>query len=363
MSPVPDRLACQIVATGKARNGSERWWCRAHACNATGPKGARLEKCERADEAKPAQKRLKINPADFPGGIALWPALGPVLDTKGGGDQRGIHVHARLKVGDEHKAIDETFDVVSLVCKPDLFGAREVEIDTEAAISYYFTRFTNQRMTYITCSHCARPHLDAGLFAVRAHSKHECQHCGRHFRDNEEAVSNPITLARELLGATENTRRLVRATEAINVDLSEYNGGIQLWASNPAILWTADRPENEGIHVHLFKGPRGAPEPDETYDKVTINGTLIVEQHVKYLMAQQSILKDRGQIQSLRCIACNHPHFDTGNLAFEPHSEHRCENCKTTFRTPDGGRRAVSNPVKELFDEIERSEKKEKTGR
>src|SRR5712672_4253086 len=29
-------------------------------------------------------------------------------------------------------------------------------------------------------------------------------------------------------------------------------GGMQIWASNPALVWTSARPEEAGLHIHLY---------------------------------------------------------------------------------------------------------------
>jgi hypothetical protein len=58
-------------------------------------------------------------------------------------------------------------------------------------------------------------------------------------------------------------------TKAINLD--DYVGlPFQAWASTPAVLWTANRPQERGIHVHVYKD--GNYLVDDTFGDVTYKG-------------------------------------------------------------------------------------------
>ena len=84
--------------------------------------------------------------------------------------------------------------------------------------------------------------------------------------------TDPVAFIREALGDLDAGRQPIRASEDLDIRQSDYPGGIQIWASNPAILWTAPRPEQEGIHVHLFSDRHGPPVVDETFDLVRVDG-------------------------------------------------------------------------------------------
>ena len=43
-----------------------------------------------------------------------------------------------------------------------------------------------------------------------------------------------------------------------------------IWASTPAVLWTANRPQEKGIHVHVNEGPRRVV--DDTFSEVLLDG-------------------------------------------------------------------------------------------
>jgi len=346
--------SCRVEQVGRARNGQPRWWCPVHGGNATGRNGARLEACDGISLDADLEGRLDIDPTEYAGGVAVWAALEPIFDTTRKAPESGIHVHARQVAG-MGKQIDGTYPAVAVHCGGDLFGARPLLVTRQAAVSYYFSRFMDRQVKHLTCTHCAEVHLDAGRFAIHPHRKHLCQACGRLFQDNERAVSNPVAFIREALGDLDSGRQPVRASESLDIRQSDYPGGIQIWASNPAILWTAPRPEQEGIHVHLFNDLHGAPVVDETFDQVRIDGVDLDDGMVRYLMAQRALPELSGKIESLTCPHCGDAHFDQGEIAFEPHGEHTCEQCGGAFRAPGRRRLSVSNPLLSTLGRLRRT--------
>lgn len=327
---------CSIEQVGKQRNGFPRYWCTAHQASATGRYGARLNECESAYQHATPRKILEINPADYPGGTALWGAVPAVFDTSGLPPEVGVHVHARREVDD--KEIDATYDEVIIIC-----GADRCTITAEAAVAYYISRFLERDIQYVYCNECGALHLDKGFFAVKPHRRHLCHACGRYFRVDSKGVSNPIALLRAKYRLDSLSKAPVRPDRPLNVVQADYRGGIQIWASNPALLWTADRPEDEGLHVHAFSSP-GNFAFDETFSSVTIDGIRLEEIHVQHLMAQMALPYLANKVVSLNCPRCGIPHFDQGELAFMPHAEHDCGSCGHTFKSPGRRRLVVSNP-------------------
>ena len=348
------KRACQIEQVGRARNGQPRWWCKVHGGNAGGRRGTRLAACEAVGADAELAGCLDLDVRNYPGGVGVWAALEPVFNTTGRPIDAGIHIHARQKPGSAEKEIDDTFAAVRITCRPDLFGERPVLIRRDAAINYYLSRFLDRRVKHLSCTHCGEVHLDAGEFALRPHRQHLCHACGRHFRDNEDAVSNPLALVREALGDTDFNRLPVRARETLDVSLAEFPGGVQIWASNPAILWTAPKPEEEGIHVHLFPSAHGPPKPDETYREVRLNGELLDEAMVRHLMAQKALSHLASKVEALSCPRCRESHFDQGEKGFTAHAEHECEHCGHVFRPPGHHRLSVSNPLLLVFERLSR---------
>jgi transposase-like protein len=332
---------CSIEQVGKQRNGRPRYWCSVHGASATGRYGARLSECESAYRDTILRNVLELDPEDYLGGVALWGAVPAVFDTSGLPPEVGVHVHARQK-GDR-KEIDATFDEVALSCKRDLLDNARCIITAEAAVAYYISRFLKRDIQHLYCSYCGELHLDKGFFAVKPHRRHLCHGCGRYFQVDRKGVSNPIALLRANLHLPSSSQDPVRPNRPLDIQQIDYPGGIQIWASNPALLWTADRPEDEGLHVHGFCRP-GAFAFDETYSSVIIDKIRIDEVQVQYLMAQMALPYLANKIVSLKCPSCSAEHFDQGELAFCPHSEHVCETCGKIFVTPGRRRLVVSNP-------------------
>jgi transposase-like protein len=325
---------CSIEHVGKQRNGKPRYWCKAHHRSATGPHGARLPVCVGASAASKQSKVLELDAQAHPGGIALWGAVEAVYDTSSMPPEIGIHVHARA-AKDGQKEVDDTFDTVVV----KLSAAEQATISGDTAISFYLSRFLNREIKLLRCPHCEEAHLDAGYFAVKPHRKHMCQACGRHFNDSEKSISNPVAL----LQVVQRNVSPVRAPRNLDVQQASYPGGIQIWASNPALVWTSDRREEAGLHIHLYDS-HGNIAVDDTYDHVVIDGIELNEEHIQYFMAQQALPHLSDKIVSLVCPSCDAPHFDVGDLAFFPHSEHTCARCGLKFISKGRRKLVVGNP-------------------
>ena len=98
-----------------------------------------MPRCEGAYRTISELRRFKLNPAKFPGGVALWGAVEPVYNTAHVPADRGIHVHARLSPG-KSKVIDHTYDAVELSVPKDLLSDGTVLITGETAVAYYLKR-------------------------------------------------------------------------------------------------------------------------------------------------------------------------------------------------------------------------------
>ena len=339
---------CHIVRVPKPRYGKPKFWCVAHEASATARFGGRLTRCEGAYQTIALHRRFKLNPDDFRGGIALWGAVEPVYNTAAAPVEKGIHVHARDRAGGK-KLIDGTFDAVELNVPRDLFEEGTVLITGETAVAYYLSRFLERRIDTLFCPFCQTPHLDSDWFAVKPHRVHLCHGCNRLFRRDVKRISNPLEAVRHKLGDIDRARKLQRATKPINISQRDYPGGLQIWASNPALLWTSPRPEQAGIHVHGWVRKSGNPKLDGTFDRVRIDGLDLDEEQLRYFMAQNALIYLRRKVTSLRCPECATPKFDKGDAAFRPRSRHRCEGCGHEFDTPGRRRLVVSNPFVETL--------------
>ena len=173
---------CSISMIGKQRNGSPRLWCVVHRAQARS-----LEHCSQAAKPTAPPKRVKVDVAKYPGGVALWGALPPVINTATSPGESGVHVHARREVGGK-KNIDETFDEVMVID-----GDNHVVLNANSATAFNISRLFGRNVKYLECPRCGEAHVDGGEFAARPHRKHLCLACGRDFYDSEPSIGNPIS--------------------------------------------------------------------------------------------------------------------------------------------------------------------------
>ncbi|MES2461346.1 MAG: hypothetical protein V4671_12250 [Armatimonadota bacterium] len=299
--------------------------------------------------------QLDINPKDYPGGIAAWGALDPVFNTAQFSEKEGVHIHARKNIGDKEKSIDATYDIVC-VALPNVDGKVDVfQINGEDATHYNIAAIFKIQMTYLRCPDCGEVHSDRGYEAVHPHLVHRCK-CGSVFKSPKACISNPIMLLKELCGDFLQDREVIDPVgrKCINSQRRQKGGKTvfvqyQIWGSNPAILWTRPKPEEGGIHVHMFLyEPLSSPEKptvDQTYGRVKIDGITLDPEQIRYLMAQQGLNHLYPCVQSLNCPSCSEAHFDRFEEAVTPHSDHVCEHCGTGFRSPKAIPLTVSNPA------------------
>lgn len=272
------RLPCDFVHAGKFRNGAERWWCRTHQTY-WGSK-ADLESLERIGELVCANhdqtmsyvvSPLTINVSDY-AEVGIWCSMPAALSTERIAQRPPkIHVHVRPEVGGR-KSVDKDFPAVSVLYNDSLalFGSADitrVNITPPAAYEFVYALEAKQEMTCINCSSCGYPHLDLGDFARSPHRKHFCGNCGRDSTwSKEPIVSTPL---KPLHDEFAHTLRYETPDRTLNLD--DYTGcSYTVWASTPAIVWTARRPQEFGIHVHVHDGTSRII--DETFGRVTLHG-------------------------------------------------------------------------------------------
>jgi transposase-like protein len=338
----PDAQAdCEIVSVGKRRNGSPRFWCLRHRVDATEKYGRPAKACRNAGQ-RPLDPKdiLTLDLDEYAGGIALWGASPPIYDTTVLPLERGIHVHARPEA-DSEKEIDASFAAVRIVGSAVPEGG--ILISEADAVHFMTSSVFGVAMSHIVCAHCGHPHLDADWFSTHAHSRHLCGACGRYFKDLRASVGNPICGVREACGV--KAPRLKNAPEKLAIRQSDYPGGIQIWGSSPALLWTSRTAESRGIHVHAFKANGELPVIDETYSAVTIDGVKLDPQMVRVLMAQRTLLSLRNRVTAIHCPDCSAPLFEDGILAFTPQLTHTCAQCGSSFTAKGRYRMAIGNPL------------------
>ncbi len=336
---------CHVVAVGKRRDGGTRYWCLLHKADATAKYGKPAKSC-RAAHIPPIRPDdiLSLNIDKYTGGIALWGAVPAVYDTTRLPMDRGIHVHARLTLASE-KEMDCTFRAVKILGKSlPTEGILVSELD---AIYYMVSSVFGYEMKYVTCSYCGYPHLDRDWFSVHPHRRHLCAGCGKNFTDTSISVGNPILGVRTACGIEKHKSQ--RSERTLRILQTDYPGGIQIWGSNPAFLWTSDRTEEEGIHIHAFRDPSDQPTLDETYGEVVIDGIQLDPLMVRVLMAQSALPSLKDRVQPIACRHCNTPHFDLGQFAFTPVASHTCTKCSREFASSGRLRKTIGNPLPNIL--------------
>jgi hypothetical protein len=252
---------CDITPVGKRRDGGTRYWCLAHKADATAKYGRRAKKCRAAHLPSILPKEiLELNFGQYPGGVALWGAVPPIYDTTRLPLDFGVHVHAR-KVADGDKDIDQTYRAVKLTgLQLPSEGLMVSEID---AVYFMVSSVFGFDTRHVLCTFCGYHHLDKDWFSIHPHRRHLCSGCGKNFSDTAPGIGNPIRATQETLGLL--PRQPTKAAKTLSIRQSDYPGGIQVWGSNHAIIWSSEKAEEEGIHVHAYKRDSELPDCDDTF--------------------------------------------------------------------------------------------------
>jgi hypothetical protein len=344
MSSTSEHTKCSIVMVGTRRDGGKRFWCLQHKADATAKYGKRATRCRYAHipPISPADK-LTIDPTSYAGGIAIWGAVPPIYDTTQHPLERGVHVHARPHPQGD-KVIDQTYRSVEVV----LNNGQTVEISELDAIYFMVSSVFGYAMKFIACSFCHFPHLDKDWFSVHNHRTHLCAGCGKLFRDEARGIGNPAMKIRE---SFPKHHKVNKARKSKRLRQRDYPGGIQIWGSNPALLWTANRSEEAGIHIHAFDQD-GLIKLDGTFSNVTIDNISLDPKLVRILMAQSGLPHITGRVTSLYCEHCGEQHFDEGEHAFTPHDDHCCKSCGSKVRGKGKFRKTIGNPMCAVLDHL-----------
>jgi hypothetical protein len=230
-----------------------------------------------------------INLADH-AEVGIWCSMPPALTHAGLSKPRRpkIHVHVRNSPG-EQKVVDQDFKALSLQYNSEahLFGSLEitrVHLTPPAALEFVVALEHGRAMGCISCKDCGYPHLDLGDFARTEHTKHLCGNCGRDNTWSKQPIaSTPLKPLHD---------QFSRANQFIDVDktidLDDYAGlPFQVWASTPAVLWTAERPQERGIHVHVYKDNEYVI--DDTFGTVRHGGRTLDRSELLQAMIAQTI--------------------------------------------------------------------------
>ena len=288
-------LPCDFGGAGKFRNGAERLWCRTHQTH-WGTK-ADLRSYEQLAEMRCANweqpmhyvvEPLTIDLDEY-AAVGIWCSMPAALSTvEIKRRPPKIHVHVR-KNAEDKKTIDRDFNAVSLRYRTNsgMFASEEitrVNITPPAAFDFVYALEFGQKMSCIACSKCGYPHLDLADFARKPHRKHFCGNCGRDSTwSREPIVSTPLKPLHDRVATDSNVK-----TPERTLNLDAYPGcSYTVWASTPAIVWTASRPQEFGIHVHVHDGSTRIV--DDTFGEVVLDGKPLERAGLIEAMIAQSI--------------------------------------------------------------------------
>lgn len=253
-------LPCQIVPCGKFRHGAKRWYCKTHQIH-WGTK-ADFKAVTPSGEIKCGNHQTKmayvVSPLEIEFNnfeeIGIWCSLPPGLSSKNFERKPPkIHVHKRYSNVKE-KLIDGDYDAIicSLSENVNLFENTEIkkiQLTPPAAFEFVSSIEYERATSCISCKKCGYPHLDLGDFALQPHKKHFCGNCGNDSIWSKEAiVSTPLKPLHDFFSKSDE---YIYPDRTLNLD--EYKEfDFDVWASTPAVVWTANRPQEKGIHVHVY---------------------------------------------------------------------------------------------------------------
>lgn len=289
-------LPCDFVTAGKFRNGPPRWWCRTHqAYWGTKSDHASYENTGEMRCSSHLQRMnyvvdpLTIDLRDFDE-VGIWCSMPAALATgKIHPRPPRIHVHVRPKANGP-KTIDRDYQAVSVLYNDEfsLFKNTEitrVNITPPSAFEFVTALEDGREMGCVCCSRCGYPHLDLGKFARVPHKKHYCGHCGWDATQSKGLiVSTPLKPLHDQYAKT-----LKYEEPARSIDLDGFDGcSYAVWASTPAVVWTAARPQELGIHVHIHDGSTRII--DDTFGSVIFGGQQLSRAELIRSMMSRSIV-------------------------------------------------------------------------
>jgi hypothetical protein len=164
---------CRLSAAGKFRNGAARSWCVSH--QTYWGVNADIARADGRCRAAHLPLAMVLDPLTIH--IEQAGALSLAADG-------GIHVGL----------LDVSVPALALLT-PGLFDHAAI---TRLHVTPPALAAMAQADGCVDCARCGHPHLDLGSFAVRAHRRHTCGHCGHDSTHSGAAiVSNPLYLLRQ----------------------------------------------------------------------------------------------------------------------------------------------------------------------
>lgn len=276
-------LPCQIVPCGKFRNGAQRWYCKTHQIHwgtkadiAALPDSGEVRCSNHLMEMSYVVDPLEVEFNSYEE-IGIWCSLPPAISSRKTSKRPPkIHVHKRFS-GAERKVLDRDFDAIVCSYNQDagLFISTQItriQVTPPAAFEFVRSLELGYETSCVNCKKCGYPHLDLGDFARTPHAKHFCGNCGNDsIWSREKIVSTPL---KPLHDQFNHSNTYVTPDRKLNLD-DFPDQHYEVWSSTPAVLWTADRPQKRGIHVHIYEGDGRRRIVDDTFGEVVFKGQVL----------------------------------------------------------------------------------------
>lgn len=290
------QLPCDFVNAGKFRHGADRWWCQTHQTHwgtkADHESFAKLSLMRCANHTQAMSYvvgPVTINLNEH-AEVGVWCSMPAAISTEPiRARPPRLHVHLRSDPAGK-KTIDRDFGALSVLYsdKLDLFGSKEitrVNLTPPAAFEFACGLELKREMSCINCSHCREPHLDLGDFGRTPHRKHFCANCGRDSTwSTRPIISTPLQPLHDQFA-----RFVSYETPNRELNLDDYKHcTYTIWASTPAVIWTAQRPQEVGIHVHVHE--KANRIIDDTFGSVILNGKAIERPSLIRSMIARSVV-------------------------------------------------------------------------
>lgn len=288
-------LPCHIVPCGKFRNGAQRWYCKTHQIHwgtkadlAALPESGEIRCSNHLMQMSYVVNPLEVEFKEYEE-IGLWCSLPPGLSSNPIGRRSPkIHIHKRFS-GTEKKVLDKDFDAIVCSYNQDLglfqnTDITRIQVTPPAAFEFVRSLEEGRSVSCVSCKKCGYPHLDLGDFANKPHAKHFCGNCGNDsIWSSTPIVSTPL---KPLHDQFNNSNTYTVPERTLNLD--EFSGmPFDVWASTPAVVWTANRGQEKGIHVHVYEGTRRVI--DDTFAQVIYKGLPLERKELWKNMVENTI--------------------------------------------------------------------------
>jgi hypothetical protein len=287
---------------------------------------------------------LDLDRDNYSGGIAVWAAIDPAIQSTADPCSLGIHVHARETSGGP-KIIDVSTDRFKL-----RLGGEDILVTGEMAKSYRACRVLGIPMADLRCLSCGSVYVDTLEEIPKRHGKRPLSCCAKPMVLKKNVVANPLCNLQ--LKLFQRRPKTIASAKDLVLDPTRYPGGVRIWGTGQAILWSAMRAEDSGIHVHAYDSQMNRII-DDTYGQVWYGGSYLPAREIQLYTVQQTFSSLRGKIHCLRCPHCNNCHLDDGVFAIRIHRTHLCEHCGKKFATNKGSN--VSNCIHKVIGLLHQS--------